>query len=211
MRGIDSMVDLDIHGSNVALLDDWQDDFLRSEEASLRESNAGMIESSETDESFMLPDEEPSSLENYLNSSRYNDLRRRFTRELIILIRESEVEFGFYSVVDSFIRDRLVENSSVTKEWLNSIFVENFHDVTIATGILVALSRLDYWDAYPNGLTIALAGLNHRSAEVRECAIRAFENWANPKSLDVLRTIKKQPEQWLNSYIAQVIRDLEAA
>ena len=56
---------------------------------------------------------------------------------------------------------------------------------------------------------MALALLQHRSASVREFAIKAFENWNSKQSLMFLRNIKCD-QQWLQDYLEEVIRDIES-
>ena len=134
-------------------------------------------------------------------------LKSKFSRSFLDSICKSNFEFGYDSLADIFIREHLAENS-LTKTWINEIFIENFRDIGITTGILRVIAHLDYREIAPQGLTIALAALSHSSAEVRECGIRAFENWSTSEGLEILRTVKCK-EKWLQDYVDQVIIDIE--
>jgi hypothetical protein len=148
------------------------------------------------------------SLENRLNEARMRQYKREFNVQLSELIQESEFEYGRDSSADVFLRERLAENASVTKEWINSLFIDNYGDVAITTGILRILAHLRYHEVAPQGPTIALAALAHNSVEVRECGIRAFENWGTVECLNSLKHISP-PEEWLRRYVQQVVIDLE--
>jgi len=132
----------------------------------------------------------------------------RLTSQFLAMVAETELEFGFRSPLDDFLRRRLDENAAVAKEWLSSLFLENFKDIRITTGILRTIAHFDYEDIAPNGLLIAMAALSHDSLQVRECGIRAFENWATAEALEVLRAIGCQ-ERWMQDYVDRVIANIE--
>jgi len=146
--------------------------------------------------------------ENILNKRCLLQFKEKHTRELFRIIREQDFEYGFDSSADVFVRKLMEQNSVVTKEWLNTVFIEYSHDTKIIIGLLQVISHLEYFEIYPQGPTMALAALAHTDSEVRECGIRAFENWGTIDSIDVLRNVE-YPEKWLQEYVAQVISDLE--
>jgi len=145
--------------------------------------------------------------ENYINDERKLKLKSQLTAKLIRLIHDSDFEYGIDSEVDVFIRNQMKDNASATKSWLNDIFLEYYTNPLILSGILRVFSRFDYFDAYPEGPTIALAALSHSNAEVQESGIRAFEHWNNLESLHYLEKTKS-PIPWLQEYIDDVIDDL---
>lgn len=148
-----------------------------------------------------------SAFENQINARRLVRFKRHFSSRLLQLLREQEFEYGLESPIDSLIQKCLAENAAVTKQWVNQLFVQNYHDQKVTTGILRALAHFDYKDVEPEGPTIALAALAHTNAEVRECGIRAFESWVTLESLRVLENVYC-PETWLNAYLKQVVADL---
>lgn len=146
--------------------------------------------------------------ENAVNFARLQQYREHFTTGLLSLIAESDFEYGFSSALDTFLQERLSENALATKEWLNSLFVQFFGDVAVATGVLRTAAHLEYDEIAPQGPTMALAALSHTDVEVRECGIRAFENWATRESLNILKKVRC-PERWMQEYVTQVVNDLE--
>lgn len=150
----------------------------------------------------------PRNLWSIVQKHQLRKFRDNYTKELLHIILEQDFEYGFDSPADLFIKDLLNQNPIVTREWLNSVFLEYFYDRRILIGLLQLLSHMDYFEIYPQGQTMAVAALSHVDSEVRECGIRAFENWSNIESLNVLRNLKC-PEEWLQEYVQQVISDLE--
>ncbi|MBF0510041.1 MAG: hypothetical protein HQK57_14100 [Deltaproteobacteria bacterium] len=150
----------------------------------------------------------PGHLENASGKSILQQFQEKYTKELLSIISRQNFEYGFYSRADEFVRKRMEQNAARTKEWLLSVFVDYFSDLKIMIGLLQVILHMDYFDIYPQGQDIALAALAHSDAEVRECGIRAFENWGTPESLRILKTINYR-EKWLQEYIDQVILDLE--
>lgn len=145
--------------------------------------------------------------ENAINAIRMRHTER-FTPQFLALVAETELEYGYSSPLDDFLRERLNENASVAKEWLTGLFLNHIADIRITTGILRTIAHLDYEEIAPNGLVIAMAALSDRRADVRECGIRAFENWATLQALDALKT-RKCPEKWMQNYVNRVIANLE--
>jgi len=134
--------------------------------------------------------------------------KTKFTNSLLQLIHEEIFEYGMENAADEFVQDNLRDYSLYTKECLGSMLLKHFANVGVLTGLLRIISHIDYEDISPIGQTMALAVLNHENVEVRECGIRAFENWGNIESLNILRHIKCK-EKWLQDYLEKVIIDLE--
>lgn len=148
------------------------------------------------------------TVENALNRIRVEQYRRQFTNAFFAAIRDSEFEFGFESIADVFVRRKLRENALATKEWINEIFVNNYSDTAITSGILQVIAHIGYDDIAPQGPTMAIAATSHTSVEIQELGIRAFEIWGNSESLSALRKVEVN-ETWLAAYLAQVIQDIE--
>jgi hypothetical protein len=145
--------------------------------------------------------------ENYLNKARLRSLKRRFTRELLALIEEEDFEYGIETKTDMLVRHQMMLNALATKDWLNSIFVENFPNAPVLVGLLRIIARIDYFDIYPEGQTMAVAALSHSNIEIQECGVRAFESWGTLESLKILENLTVST-QWLQEYINQVVIDL---
>lgn len=155
-----------------------------------------------------------SSLNNILAQTQYSKILRRlkdgFESDFLGILKENNFEFGYSSNAELFIRNCLKECATDTKQWLNEIFIENFHNAHISEGILRIISHFEYDEISPQGPTIALAALTHINSGVKECAVRAFENWG---TLDCLRILESTgiEEIWLKNYIDDVIQDLREA
>jgi hypothetical protein len=148
--------------------------------------------------------------ENVVNKKRLTILKRQFTKELIALILDEDFEYGFDTKADALVRSQMQLNALAVKSWLNWIFVENFSNIPVLLGILRIIARLDYFEVYPEGQTMAMAVLSHKNIEVQECGVRAFESWGTIESLKILENLKdrKVSTQWLQEYIDEVVSDL---
>ncbi len=155
-----------------------------------------------------LSESSASQYENILNKRRLRQFQDKYTGELLHIIREQDFEYGFGSSADLFVRELMDQNTAIAKEWINNIFLDQFQDSRVLVGLLQVISHLEYLEIYPQGPTMALAALSHADPEIRECGIRAFENWGTTHSLNVLRSVKCH-EGWLQEYVDQVISDLE--
>lgn len=171
-------------------------------------SPSGTVYGTALEEIIDLSDSSTLESENILNRRRLRKFKENYSKELLHIIFEQDFEYGFDSAADKFVRELMKQNEAVTREWLNSVYVENYHDVRVVIGLLQIISHLQYHEIYPQGLTMALAALAHANSEARECGIRSFENWGTIDSLSVLRTVECA-ESWLQEYLRQVINDLE--
>jgi hypothetical protein len=111
-------------------------------------------------------------------------------------------------MADDFVSKSLRNIGPLAREWINAVFIDNYDDEYIVSSILRVISHFDYYELYPHGMTMATAALTHKSLIVKENAIRVFENWENPDCLNILKDVEVN-EEWLRSYIEQVIFDLE--
>ncbi|MFH0924890.1 MAG: hypothetical protein V1872_04545 [bacterium] len=146
--------------------------------------------------------------ENYINESRFNLLKKQFTKNLITLITEEDFEYGIETKADILVRSQMKINSLTTKHWLNSIFVEYISDISIVIGLLRIIARIDFFIIYPEGQTMAVAALSHKNVGIQECGVRAFESWGTLVGLKILENLKVS-SSWLQEYIDQVALDLK--
>lgn len=146
--------------------------------------------------------------ENSLNIRRLKHFEEKYTNDFLRIIREQDFEYGFESMADKFIKQLMNQNKAVTREWLNRLFLRYFGDIKIISGLVQVLSHIEYAEIYPEGPTIALAALSHNNIEVRECGIRAFENWGTLESLHILEGLRFT-EKWMQEYVNKVVSDLK--
>lgn len=140
--------------------------------------------------------------------SRYQYSDEKLTKQLISLIRGDHFEYGCSSYSEIFVEELLKHQPIITMQLLNEIMLEYFSQTKIVVGILHILSHLDYETVYPQGQTMAGMALSHQSVEVREMAVKAFENWGNAHSVIFLKSVRIE-EKWLSDYVSQLISDLE--
>ena len=149
------------------------------------------------------------SVENKLNQQRLKTFREKFEKEFIQYIKEETFEYGIDTQVDKFLRNCLDLNSAITKEWINLIFINNYMNDEIIAGILRVISHFDYNTFAPQGITMALAALSHKNSEIKECGIRALENWGTMECLKTLISAELN-ESWLIEYAQEVVSDLSS-
>jgi len=145
--------------------------------------------------------------ENYINQQRLQILKTQYTPQLIQLILESDFEYGIDSKVDPFVLEQMDINSFATMNWINHVFFENIDKPAILIGVLRLISRLPHYYLYSQCLAIAGTALSHENTEVKECGVRAFENWGNLESLHTLEHLSVSPP-WLQDYVNRVVGGL---
>lgn len=149
-----------------------------------------------------------SSSENLINQRRDDHLKKYVTPRLISLLKDEDFEFGYISRSEELIREQLNINSLATRNWINEIFISNFDNEIILMGILRIIGRFDESLIFPQGQTIALAALSHKSDEIKELGVRAFEKWNSIESLAILKKLNFD-KVWLQDYVTEVIHDIE--
>lgn len=147
--------------------------------------------------------------ENEIMENRLIYLKKEVTPLFVSLLKYEDFEFGQKSESIKIIQRELISNRVATINWLNELYVKYFSkDEKILIGILRVLEFFNERVFYPNSYTIALSSLVHKNDEVKEIAIRIFENWASITSYEILKNVHIETP-WLKSYISEVIKDLE--
>lgn len=124
------------------------------------------------------------------------------------LIENDIFEYGYSTNAEKYLQSKLIEEPLKTKEWFNTLFNENFQSSDFMIKILHIMGGIDYELLDPQGTTMAVSATRNRDEEVKESAIRVFENWGSPQALSVLKGIECH-EEWLQEYLTDVIVDLE--
>lgn len=156
----------------------------------------------------ILFDADEDSTENKLNKARSSILDKNYTRSFISLLKEEDFEFGYITRSEKLLNEQLKINALAARNWLNEIFIKNYHDQSVIIGILRIIGRFEPLFIFPQGQTIALAALSHSNDEIKELGIRAFEKWCSVESLEVLKSLSPT-SSWLQEYIDEVITDFE--
>jgi len=122
-------------------------------------------------------------------------------------IINDDFEFINTSSSERLTRKFLDRDPGQTSTALTELLMENYSNIKIVTGLLQIVSHFEYDEIKPAGPMMATATISHKNLEVRECAIRAFENWASMESLSLLEHTEAHPA-WLQDYLTQVIMDI---
>jgi hypothetical protein len=147
------------------------------------------------------------SIENRCSESRLKQFRE-FNVQLVAVVRETALGYGFENERDAFLRELLELNACETKQWINEVFVGRMAEPEILVGVLRGIAHIDNDLMRPHGITMAVAALSHHSAEVRECGVRAIENWGTSEGMRVLEKLTFQ-ESWQQEYAQQVLSDFK--
>lgn len=144
--------------------------------------------------------------ENQLNEKRLAQ-QEDFAEQLIQCIKEQHFEYGITSVADKLVSEQMKINALATKHTINKLFTDNYDKPDILIGLLQIISRMPVEQISSEGHTMATAAIAHQNIEVKETAIRCFENWEDTKSLEILQNISVDVA-WLQDYVNSIINDI---
>jgi len=115
-------------------------------------------------------------------------------------------EPGIKSATDHYVEKWLAINPMMIQVETGKVFLASRGNDRRLIGILNLISHMDMKVFHPMNEMIAVGALSHRSTEIKECAIRAFEYWEN---VDLIRNLKhhKLTPKWLDDYRLEVISD----
>lgn len=146
--------------------------------------------------------------ENKINQTRQDYLNFKITPLLLSLLKYEDVEYGIKSEGEKLIREQIENNPTVALNWISDLYISSFNDDKILIGLIKIIGNIEESVISSVGQIIALASLSHRNNEIKELGVRAFENWASPKSHSVLSNLNVG-QGWLQDYVNQVVKDLE--
>lgn len=147
--------------------------------------------------------------ENRINQERIEYLELFVTPQLLSLIKNEEFEFDIVSESSRLVEEQLRINEVATQFWFNKMYVRYYSgDEKYLIGLLRVIEGLPANALTPVSTTMALAALSHENIEVNELGVRIFEKQASIEAYEVLKKVKTET-RWLQSYINQVIHDLQ--
>jgi len=121
-------------------------------------------------------------------------------------------ESGVVNLSEEYFGKMIDEDHRLALNLVNKIFMDcistNNREYNLLVNVLHLLSHFDYQKVYPWAQTMAIAALGHKNAEVRDYAIKCYENWKNPDGIKNLKAVKFN-EEWLQEYANAVIKELE--
>jgi hypothetical protein len=128
---------------------------------------------------------------------------------IVSLLSVEEFEAGVSNPSEFYVSKLLLENKNLTNQLLIRIYIDNLENSHVMIGILHMMSHFNYKDVY-NAQSIALAALSQADDDVKDLAVRCYENWGDKDCIRVLETVHSDTK-WLQSYIDGVIIDLKKA
>jgi hypothetical protein len=123
--------------------------------------------------------------------------------------KREPLEYGMYSACDQLLENWLTRYPSEFSAIIHHIYIKSINNKTVLITLLKALSGLPYSAAHPSGLVAAMAATAHKSIEVKEAGIRAFENWGHEDCISILEHIDT-PLPWLNDYRLKTIEYIKS-
>jgi hypothetical protein len=135
-------------------------------------------------------------------------LEKDFSQKFINFIFHENIDEDYKSTIEVELINLFTENSYVTRAWLSSLINLYFSETKFLTNVLKILSKSDFHELFREHVTI-LGLLLNKDIEVKDCAIRVFESWADKESLRILKESDPIIPEWLESYKQQVIKDIE--
>lgn len=154
----------------------------------------------ETQQATIEPEDRTADLDN-------SNQKERFRLALLSAFEEETFEDGFSHPAEKIIEEALRADPKELSTWIQAIFRENINRLSIASGILRCIGRLNVNEIYPWGHIMVLTALENIDPEVREAAVRAAENWEDPFLIKALSDHEEEVP-WLADYINQVVIDL---
>lgn len=146
--------------------------------------------------------------ENQVNEERIQYFENKCYSKLINILQWQDMEYGCISEAEEYINSIKSGNLVAFYNWLNKVFIRNLHNPHVTLGILYAISHMPYEEVYPNGPLMAMTVMSHNNIEIREAAIRVFEQWDNKDQVSYLKSIRIE-EKWLDEYLKKVISNIE--
>lgn len=119
-----------------------------------------------------------------------------------------DVEPGNVSLVQIDLEKMIESNPNLAQQVVQEVYLNNSSNVKVLTSLISALAYISKEALKTQANLIALAAFSHKSNEVKEWSIRAFELWGDPESIEFLKN-HQVGIKWLDSYRLDVIRDLE--
>ena len=117
------------------------------------------------------------------------------------------VEDGFTHPAEDIIAEVLASaNYRPVLRWLRG-FCADSSQPSFAASVIRLLGRQPSVGTVAWRKSLLIDGLAADNVEVRDAAVQAAESWADPESVEILKS-HDEPQLWLSQYIADVIEDL---
>lgn len=135
------------------------------------------------------------------------DRETEFLRGLEDFLDYDSFEPGVTSAAEKYVERWLVDEPLLVQIGVGKVFLTCNTNERRLIGILSIVAHLEHHLFHPMNELIALSALTHPSVEVKECAVRAYEYWEDPKLAERLVGRELTP-RWLDDYRLEVISDI---
>lgn len=135
--------------------------------------------------------------------------RKSVESKVIPSLRDAPIEVGRVGEADREFASLLGQNELAAMNAINDAFIDHYLDFALSAQLLHLVSRLDSQVVGPTGPTMAAAAVASVDVALQEAGLRAYEAWANSKSLPMLRGLAIT-SPWLRKYRDQIVSDIEA-
>lgn len=143
------------------------------------------------------------------NDDSYNEeIQQKFKADLLFYIENEEIGLGTYTEADKLLEKYLNNHNIITQSMLSNICKDNIKNPDILCKVLLLISRIEPSKLDQTGHIIAMAALNHGNNDVKEYAIRVYENFSDKNALEFLEE-SKEDVYWIQQYKEEIIRDLK--
>ncbi len=149
-----------------------------------------------------------SSIVDNTQKKKEETLQKEFEEKLLFYFQNEEIGLGTYTEADKLLESYLDDFNNLTQGMISKIFRKNIKEPEILCKLLLLISRLNPSKIDKTGHMIAMAALNHDNNDVKEYAIRVFENFSDESSLEFLEE-SKQDIFWLQEYKEEIIQELK--
>jgi len=131
---------------------------------------------------------------------------KEFSAEFYRTIEHDHFEFGVTANIERMVERWIARDLKTTQLALAQLFQDNQRSEKIVIGILKVIAHIDPETLQPMNRTVACSALGLPSAEVRECAVRAYEYWERADFMVDLE-IRPLSPAWLEEYKQTVIAE----
>ncbi|MEZ2724951.1 hypothetical protein ACBQ21_13265 [Pseudomonas putida] len=131
---------------------------------------------------------------------------KEFSAEFYRTIEHDHFEFGVTANIERMVERWIARDLKTTQLALAQLFQDNQRSEKIVVGILKVIAHIDPETLQPMNRTVASSALSLPSAEVRECAVRAYEYWERADFMVDLEVRPLSPA-WLEEYKQTVIAE----
>jgi len=131
---------------------------------------------------------------------------KEFSAEFYRTIEHDHFEFGVTANIERMVEKWIARDLKTTQLALAQLYQDNQRSEKIVIGILKVIAHIDPETLQPMNRTVASSALGLPSAEVRECAVRAYEYWERADFMVDLE-IRPLSPAWLEEYKQTVIAE----